>query len=209
MMRSKVQQDTMEQVWITNDTLKNGYNSNTKEFNNLKEGFKDLKSSLGDKKIERATLRSQMQTLLVANNNSKDDNKPFNSSGELIEKLTNLIKQETDTRIYLTKNFEERFSKLETKILAEKSIIEKTITNIQHNPEVAVNDINPIESNYHTNVPHSVVNSNQENKPKEESQQLPEITLSDKPQNIKPPVNLQTESDESNTKDKDISTDLK
>ena len=60
-------EDTIEQIWTTNDTLKNSNDSKNRELDNLKEGFTDLMSSLEHEKLERATLRSQMKTLLASN----------------------------------------------------------------------------------------------------------------------------------------------
>ena len=110
-------------------------------------------------------------------------------------------------KIYQQKKFEDRFSKLESKILAEKSNIENIIRT-QHNHEVAVNDDYTIEINHHTNAPLSVMNSIQENESTEEIQQLQKITISDTPQDIKPPENLQTKPEDLNTIDTEPEDDL-
>ena len=180
-------EDEIEEIQSTNYDLKNSYNSKTRGFNKLEENLINMKSSLEEANSERAKLESHVQTLLSA----KSDIDSINITENLIEKVNSLIKKETDERIYFSKKIEERFTKMETAILAEKLDLEKSITIVQHDPEVVVSDNNHVEYNYNTNTSSSVVNSKQENRPDTPIQQLSTITPG-----IKTPVKPQAKQKE-------------
>ena len=132
-------ENTIEKLKTVNDTLKIESDSKEKELHNIKKDLNNIKSTFELYQSENLKTQAHLETLLAQDTDSEDEEEFVNAAKIWIEKLESMIITETENRILSQKKLEERFSKLETKILAEKSNIE-SIIKTQHNLEVAVND---------------------------------------------------------------------
>ena len=148
------------------DALEDSYKIKTKNLSRLEETLSNLNTSVMKNKEDSAKLKTHVQTLLSA----KSDTDSTDTCKNLIKTLDNLIQKETDERINFTKKIEERFSKLECEIEAERMKLAKPI--IIHDPEVAVNAKTQIKNKHDKNAPSSVVNYKQELKPETDIHQL-------------------------------------
>ena len=73
-------EDTIEHLWTISDTRKSSSDSRNRELGNLNEGIKDLMSSFEQEKAERATLLSQIETVMASDESSNEDDELINSS---------------------------------------------------------------------------------------------------------------------------------
>ena len=171
-------ENTIEQLKTNNDTLKSNNDSKERELDNIKEDLNDLDSSLKLFQSENMKMKSRLERILALNKNPRNKKASLNATKNMIEKLGNMINIETDTRISSQRKLEEKFSKLATKVVAEKD----SIINNKHDLEVAVKDNDTIRTNHYANASLSVVNSIQDGEHTEGIQQLQKITVGDTPQ---------------------------